>query len=67
MVKAQTISVEGKSREGAEKLLDEEFNKWMEANGNPEVIHFFEPVRKDFLYGDHNYNRYATFFWRTGS
>jgi len=67
MIKSACIQVEAKSRLESEKLIGEEFNKWMEINRNPQIIHFFEPVREDKLYGDYNYNRYytsITFFYQ---
>lgn len=68
MIKAHVIQVEAGSRVESEKKLGEEFNKWVEANANCKVIKFFEPVRRNEIYGDYNYNKYhtsLTFFYET--
>ena len=67
ITKSAVIQVEGKSRLQAEQMLGEAFNKWTSENQQAEIFHLFEPVRKDELYGDYNYNRYLTsltFFYR---
>ncbi len=64
---AHTISVEGSSREHAERLLGEKFNEWAVANPGATLHHIFEPTRYDRRYGDHNYDRFHsafTFFYR---
>lgn len=67
MIASMVIQVEGKSRLLAEKLLGEAFNAWVAENPNCGIVHFFEPVRKDDMYGDYTSNRYhtsMTFFYK---
>jgi hypothetical protein len=66
MILAHTISVEGKSRQNAEKLMGESFNDWAKNNLDCTIFHLFEPVRHNEIFGDYNYNRYYsefTFFY----
>jgi hypothetical protein len=70
VIKSHVIQVEGESRADAEILLGAAYNRWAEDNPGAVVVHWFEPVRRDRIFGDSNYNRYytsLTFFYEEGA